>query len=117
VSRYVKNIVICPLEAKIRECAKKGKKPSESSRPGIIEAVHANINCAPSFVSAYAHVLLLDCVREMIRLTSNVLAVQSDPPPLLAYISAAIEPVFCLQHIYMLSATPRSKCPVGLFAF
>ena len=96
MSRYVKNIVICPLEAKIRECAKKGKKPSESSRPGIIEAVHANISCAPSFVGAYAHVLLLDCVREMNKFTSNMFAVQSDPTTLPAHIHAAIEPIFCL---------------------
>ena len=85
--------------------------------PGIIEAVHANISDAPSFVSVCAHILLLDCVREVIRFTNNVLAVQSDPPPLPAYIAATIEPVFCLQYIYMLSATPRSKCPVVLFAF
>src|ERR1700733_12969804 len=61
----------------------KRKKPNESSRPGIMEAVQANISCASSFVSAYVHVLLLDRVREMIRFSSNVFALQSDPttPP------------------------------------
>ena len=62
---------------------------------GIIELLHANISCAPSFVSVYTHVLLLDYVQEMIIFTSNALAVQSDPPPLPTYISATIEPFFC----------------------
>ena len=68
--------------------------------PSIIEPLCANMSCAPSPTSVYAHVLLVDCVREMMRFTSNVLAVQSDSPPLPAYISATIEPV--LSPIYKL---------------
>ena len=46
--------------------------------PDILEAEHANISCAPSYMSVYAHFLLL--VQEVIIFVSNALGVQSDPP-------------------------------------
>jgi len=48
---------------------------------GILKQGRANISCAPSYISVHAHVLLLDCVREMIIFTRNVLAVQPNPHP------------------------------------
>ena len=47
----------------------------------IIEPLSANISCVPSSMSVYVHVFILDCVREMIIFSSNVLAVEPDPPP------------------------------------
>ncbi len=35
---------------------------------GIVEPLHANISCAPSFMSVFAHFLLLDYVQEVIAL-------------------------------------------------
>jgi hypothetical protein len=65
--------------------------------PGTLEPVLVNISCAPSVMSVCAHFLLLGCVQKVIIFPSNALGVQSDPPPpLLAYISATIEPDFCL---------------------
>jgi hypothetical protein len=39
---------------------------------GIVERLHANISCAPSFMSVFAHFLLLDYVQEVIAFSSNV---------------------------------------------
>ena len=47
---------------------------------GVLEPECTNIYCAPLSVSVYAHVLLLDCVQQVIIFMSNALAVQSDPP-------------------------------------
>lgn len=70
--------------------------------PGIIEPLCANISCAPSHTSVYAYVLLLDCVREMMRFTSNALAVSIRLPHPSQNISAAIEPVLSLIYILII---------------
>ena len=44
--------------------------------PGILEAEHANISCAPLSVSLLAHFLLLDYVHEVIVFMSNGLVAQ-----------------------------------------
>ena len=77
VSIYVKITAICGLEAKI---CKLVKNRVRTQGHGILEPYRANISCAQSFMSVYEHFLLLDCVRQMIIFTSNVFAVQSDPP-------------------------------------
>ncbi len=38
---------------------------------GIIDPLHANISCAPSFMGVFVHFLLLDYVQEVIVFTSN----------------------------------------------
>ena len=48
--------------------------------PSVLEPERTNIYCAPSYVSVYTHILILDCVQQVIIFMSNVLAVQSDPP-------------------------------------
>ena len=73
-----------------------------ADNPGIIEPLHANIGFAPSYIIVYAHILILDCVREMMRFTSDALAVQSDSLPLPEYISAVIEPVLSLTYILII---------------
>ena len=47
---------------------------------GIFEPLHANISCAPSFMSVFAHFLLLDYVQEVIAFSSNALVAQSGSP-------------------------------------
>jgi len=50
---------------------------------GIVGPLHANISCAPSFMSVFAHFLLLDYVQEMIVFMSNALLVLlNQAPPL-----------------------------------
>ena|ERR1700733_15671227 len=48
--------------------------------PGTLELVCTNSYCMPSYISVYVHLLILDCVQQVIIFMSNVLAVQSDPP-------------------------------------
>ena len=70
---------------------------------GILEPERTNICCAPSFVSVYAHLLLLDCVQQVIIFMSNVLAVQSDSPtpPTIYYRHnwAVILSLICIMYI------------------
>ena len=44
---------------------------------GIFEPLHANISCVPSFMSVFAHFLLLDYVQEVIAFLSNVPPVEN----------------------------------------
>ena len=62
----------------------------------IIESLHANISCMPLYTGAYAYVLLLDRSLKVVRLMSDVPAVQTGSPPLLAYFLATIVPIFCV---------------------
>ena len=47
----------------------------EAQDPGSIELVNNYISCAPSYMSVFAHVLILECVQKMIVFIGDVLAV------------------------------------------
>ena len=46
----------------------------------IFEPLHANISCVLSFMSVFAHFLLLGYVQEVIAFSSNALVAQSGSP-------------------------------------
>ena len=75
---------------------------------GIIEPLRANISCTKSYMSVYAHVLIFNCVREMIIFTSNALAVQSDTPtPPSTYFHHNIAKFLSLICIYVICDIPE----------
>ena len=90
---YVKIIAICALQSKIWELVKIRVRAQD---PGILELVHGNISCATSYMGILEHVILLKCVQKVIIFMGNALAGQWTLPPLPAYISATIEPFFCV---------------------
>ena len=62
----------------------------------IIEALSTHINRALSYMSLFAQFILLECGLKVVRFMGGVLSVQIGPPPLLAYIVAAIGRFFCV---------------------
>ena len=69
--------MICGLEVKIHKLVKNRVRTQGHD---IFEQECGNISCAPLSVSVFAHIFILDYVREVIVLMSNALAAQSDSP-------------------------------------
>ena len=47
-----------------------------AENPCSVEVVCKNISCAPSYTSVFTHIVILDCVQEVIGFMSNAPAAQ-----------------------------------------